>query len=119
MVDILLPHQMEELKRLHFIQTVQLASHGSDSVIFNVRRPPFSDPQLRLALTYAIPRQQILEELYTGYGNLGASIIAPANPVWTHSELQPYPYDLDHAREILRQAGYRTDSRGRLSYGVE
>jgi len=118
-VDILLPHQMEELKQLDFIQTVQLASHGSDSVIFNVRRPPFSDPQLRLALTYAIPRQQILEELYTGYGNLGASIIAPANPVWTHSELQPYPYDLDRAREILRQAGYRTDSRGRLSYEVE
>ena len=118
-VDILLPHQMEELKQLDFIQTVQLASHGSDSVIFNVRRPPFSDPQLRLALNYAIPRQQILEELYTGYGNLGAPIIAPANPVWTHSELAPYPYDMNQARDILERAGYRWDRRGRLCYSAE
>ena len=118
-VDILLPHQMEELKELDFIETVQIPSHGSDVLLFNVRQRPFSDPQLRLALNHAIPRQQILEELYTGYGNLGASLIAPANEVWTHPELAPYPYDLNQAREILERAGYGWDRRGRLCYSVE
>ena len=118
-VDLLLPHQLEELDQHEEIQTVRMPGHALDALIFNVRKPPFSDTAFRLALAHAIPRQQILEELYAGYGNPGASMIAPANEAWSHPDLGPYPYDLSKAREILERAGYRWDESGRLAYGPE
>ena len=116
---LLIPHQIEELKRYPYIKTIQLPSTGSDSMMINCRRKPFDDPKFRLALAHTIPRKQILEELYNGYGNMGGSIIAPANQYWNNPKIKPYPFDLDKAREILKQAGYRWDKDGRLCYPPE
>ncbi|HSF15808.1 MAG TPA: ABC transporter substrate-binding protein [Vicinamibacteria bacterium] len=116
-VDILMPHQLAELNELDHIQTVRLPSHAVDAVVFNLRRRPFSDAQFRLALAHATPRRQILDELFSGYGSLGAALIAPANEPWTHSGLEPHVYDLEKARKTLSDAGYRWDEQGRLCYG--
>jgi peptide/nickel transport system substrate-binding protein len=70
-------------------------------------------------MAYTIPRRQILEDFYNGYGNLGGSVIAPANKFWTDPSIKPYPFDLEKAREILKEAGYRWDSQGRLCYPAE
>lgn len=115
-VDMLLPHQVEELHGDDDIQTVEIPSHAVDAVVFNLRREPFSDARFRLALAHAVPRQQILDEIFVGYGKVGASVIAAANEAWTHPGLKPYSYDLGKARALLEQAGYEWDSLGRLCY---
>jgi peptide/nickel transport system substrate-binding protein len=81
-----------------------------------MRRKPFDDPKFRLALTYAVPREQTLEETFQGYGDVGTSVIAPANEYWTNPKIKPYPFDLEKARNILKEAGYRWDEKGRLCY---
>jgi hypothetical protein len=64
---------------------------------------------VRQAISYAIPRQQIAEELnlttnpeYIGLG------ITPYHPLWQgfDSTLQPYEYNLTKAKELLARAGY-------------
>ena len=117
--ETVLPHQLEELKGYDYIQTVDQPSIGSDTLILNCRRKPFDDQKFRLALAYTIPRKQMLDELYDGYGNVGGSLIAPANEFWNDPGLKPYPFDLDKAREILKEAGYRWDAEGRLCYPPE
>jgi peptide/nickel transport system substrate-binding protein len=114
--DYLLPHQMNELKDKAYIQTLEVPSHAADVLIMNMRRKPFDDRSFRLALAYTIPKQRMLDELYNGYGNLGASVVAPANKFWHNSETKPYPFDLEKAREILKKAGYQWNKQGQLCY---
>jgi len=115
----LVPEQLKELKKYDYIQTVQLPSPNADTMILNCKKKPFNDPKFRLAMTYTIPRKQMLDELYHGYGNLGASIIGPANVLWTDPSIKPRPFDLEQAKTILKEAGYRWDDKGRLCYPPE
>jgi ABC-type transport system substrate-binding protein len=64
---------------------------------------------VRQAISYAIPRQQIAEELnlttnpeYMGLG------ITPYHPLWQGFDgtLHPYEYNLTKAKELLAKAGY-------------
>lgn len=112
----LLAHQLDELKNSDYLQTVRVPSPGSHTLVLNCRRKPFDDPKFRLAMAYTIPRKQILEEYFNGYGNLGGSVIAPANEFWTDPSIKPYPFDLEKAKNILKEAGYSWDKNGQLCY---
>ncbi|MEO1197643.1 MAG: ABC transporter substrate-binding protein [Pseudomonadota bacterium] len=66
---------------------------------------PFDDPNVRLALKYAINREQLVETLLSGYGQVGNdSPITPANRFF-NSEMEQRAYDPDRARFHLGEAG--------------
>jgi peptide/nickel transport system substrate-binding protein len=114
-----LTHQIDEVKKLDHIQLVEVPLNGPEFLTLNLKRKPFNDPQFRLAMAYTIPKEQILDELFDGHGVLGASVIVPNNKFWTNSKIKPYPFDLEKAREILKNAGYKWDDKGRLCYPAE
>jgi peptide/nickel transport system substrate-binding protein len=64
------------------------------------------DPQVREAFEYAINRQQIIDVALNGYGTLGDSIVPPATGKWHNPNLQPLPFDLDQANQILDSTGF-------------
>lgn len=76
-------------------------------VKFNNLRPPFQgNPDLRMAINYAIDRQGIIDALFNGLGDIATcQALSPAyfgyNP-----DLEPIPYDPQRARELLVSAGY-------------
>lgn len=77
---------------------------------FNLKRKPFDDKNVRLAINYAIDKQEIIDGVYLG---LGINIASPYKPGtrWSNPDLQPYPYDPQKARDLLKQAGF-VDSDG-------
>lgn len=77
---------------------------------FNLKRKPFDDRNVRLAINYAIDKQEIIDGVYLG---LGINIASPYKPGtrWSNPDLQPYPYDPQKARSLLKQAGF-VDSDG-------
>lgn len=69
---------------------------------------PFKDVNVRLALKYAIDREELLEKILRGHGHLGNdSPIAPANRFYA-SDLPQRFYDPDKAKFHLQQAGLST-----------
>jgi peptide/nickel transport system substrate-binding protein len=114
-LDRMLSHQVDELSKMEHVQVVRVPSNAADTVVLNARRKPFDDPQFRTALSYAIPRKQILGESYNGLGNLGASVIAPANEAWSNNKIKPHDHDVEKAKDILKKAGYGWDGSGRLT----
>jgi ABC-type transport system substrate-binding protein len=60
---------------------------------------------VRLAFDYAIPRQLIIDNLLSGYGELGATPMLPSQPFYNAS-ITPREYNLTKAREYLIMAGY-------------
>lgn len=65
--------------------------------------PAIQDKNVRLALNYAVPRQQIIDGLLEGMSTPNVGFV---NPPDVHPDLEPYPYDPDRALELLAEAGY-------------
>ncbi len=75
----------------------------------NSSEPPFDDPNVRLALNYAIDRETIAEVLLEGTAVPAKGILPPGFPGF-NPDLQGYEYDPDRAREFLAQSEYGDDS---------
>ncbi|MGD0720468.1 MAG: ABC transporter substrate-binding protein [Roseiarcus sp.] len=70
-----------------------------------VDRPPYDNPDLRLALKYAIDREQIVRALLNGYGAAGNDHPIPAGDPYFNKDLPQRKRDPDRAAYHLRRAG--------------
>ena len=72
----------------------------------------FADRRVRLAMTHIINREQIVSQLLEGYGQIVTGSFYINGPQYD-SSIEPWPYDLNKARELLDEAGWRdTDGDG-------
>ena len=81
---------------------------------FNLKHKPFDDVRVRQAINYAINKQEIIDGVYLG---LGINIASPYKPGtrWSNPDLQPYAYDPEKAKTLLKQAGFIANSQGILA----
>jgi len=72
---------------------------------FNTSKPPFNDPLVRKALSYAINKQAILETVYTGQAEIANGLIP--NSSWAYdSSITSQEYSIAKAQKLLTEAGY-------------
>lgn len=74
---------------------------------FNVSRAPFNDPRVRLAINYAIDRDELVEAVYFGNAVPGGPL-SPGLQEWAldTGAYACYDTDRDMARSLLAEAGY-------------
>lgn len=78
-----------------------------DYIGWNGSRPPFDKPQIRRAMTLAIDRQALVEDLLHGFGRVSKGPLLSFS--WgVDPDLDPWPYDPDEARKMLSAQGYST-----------
>ncbi|NPV70368.1 MAG: ABC transporter substrate-binding protein [Firmicutes bacterium] len=65
------------------------------------------NPLIRQAANYAIDKEAIAKSLYGGYASPALGQMFKPGYVGFNSELKPYPYDPNKAKELLKQAGYK------------
>ncbi len=77
-------------------------------------RQAFRDRRVRIALSYAIHREEINQILFHGLLRLSGYSFGPLSPYFSEEAAQKYAeYDPDRARSLLEEAGYRdTDGDG-------
>ena len=65
------------------------------------------DPQVRLAMEYAIDRNAIVQTAWLGYAQPGSTIVPPATGNgWHDDSVQAVPFNIPKANQILDAAGY-------------
>ena len=81
---------------------------------YNLRRPMFQDKRVRQALSYAINKQEIIDGVLLGLGEVATGPYKP--DTWVYNpNVKRYPYDPAKARKLLAEAGWRdTDGDGIL-----
>lgn len=86
---------------------------------FNTLRPPLDNVKVRQALSYAIPYDDIIKIGVKGLGTQSRGPV-PAG-VWPWSpDVKQYTYDLEKAKELLKEAGYENGGFSlRLTYAAE
>jgi peptide/nickel transport system substrate-binding protein len=94
------------------VNLVEFDFPGYRYIGYNMNRPVFRDREFRLALAHATPLQQIIDEVFHGLAIPVSGPFLPGSSAADDS-IQPIPFDLDTARKLLDQAGWRdTDGDG-------
>lgn len=79
---------------------------------WNQKSELFKDKRVRTAMTHAFDRQRILSEVWVGLGKITTSNFFYESPSYDKS-VQPYPFDLEKAKALLDEAGWKdTDGDG-------
>ena len=73
-----------------------------DSVFFNTKQAPLDEVEVRQALNYATPKEQILDAVLFGNAAVANSQIPPVK-YWDES-IDPYPYDIEKAQELMSES---------------
>lgn len=80
-------------------------SFGYTYLGYNLRRPMFQDKRVRQALTYAINKQELIDGVLLGLGQVATGPYKP--DTWPYNpNVRKYPYDPDQARALLEAAGW-------------
>ena len=106
-VDVISRVPPPELKRLEAaagIQLLKTVSIGAQQFRFNVTKKPLNDRRVRQAISYAIDRRAIVDQLVTGFATPSTGALTPI--MRGYANLGEIPRDLDKARALLREAGY-------------
>lgn len=67
---------------------------------------PFSDIKVRQALAHAINKEEIIETAAGGRAAALYTTFSPALKDYYNDQEDPYPYDVEKAKELLKEAGY-------------
>lgn len=93
----------ESIEKLDNVKVVYGAPITNQSAFIQTANLP--DARVRQALLYAIDRQQLVDQLLKGHGEVVDGFLSSAGPFYDPT-LQPIAYDPDKARELLEQAGW-------------
>ena len=66
---------------------------------------PFYDVKVRQAVSYAIDKEALIDNIYSGYAAV-TNQFAPEGSVFFNAETKGYEFDVEKAKELLKEAGY-------------
>ena len=93
----------ESVEALDNVEVVYGSPVTNQSVFIQTKNVP--DVKVRQAMLYAIDRQQILEELLNGHGEIVDGFLSSASLFYDDS-LTPISYDPEKAKALLEEAGW-------------
>ena len=93
----------ESIEKLDNVKVVYGSPITNQSAFIQTANLP--DARVRQALLYAIDRQQLVDQLLKGHGEVVDGFLSSAGPFYDPA-LQPIAYDPGKARELLEQAGW-------------
>jgi len=83
------------------------------------RHRMFEDVNVRRALAHAVDDQQHIDIVYQGHGEQARSPVAPVNEFYYNPETKHYETNLEKARTMLSDLGFRWNEQGRLMIPVD
>jgi peptide/nickel transport system substrate-binding protein len=113
-----------KVKTFPNVTTVQEPDRSFDELIINTvaadndpkptGHPALADPQVRLAIAYAINKQDLVDIVFQGLAKPGWSIVSPilGGGFWHNPNVEDVPFDLAKANQILEDAGYKKGADG-------
>lgn len=97
----------KDVQSLKAADGVMIDSRAGNKILFfamNNKIKPFDDPRVRQAVSYAIPYDQLLNDVMKGQASPMKSAVASSTPGFSAAGYT-YSHDLDKARALLAQAG--------------
>ncbi|WP_245864267.1 ABC transporter substrate-binding protein [Fredinandcohnia onubensis] len=105
LMDGVNPSDLTQIEGNPDLQTFERPSMNVGYLGFTVNRPPFDNKLVRQALNHAIDKEGIIAAFYGGLAEPAKNPLPPALEGY-NDDIEPYPYNLEKAKELLAEAGY-------------
>lgn len=91
-------------------------SRNGKPLVNPIKSKWFNNKKFRQAVAYAIDRETMISNTFRGLGKTQNSPISVQSPYYLPPEkgLKVYDYNLEKARELLKEAGFKSNSKGQL-----
>ena len=100
------PADIEPLKADKNIQMPDQAGFNLGYISYNVTHVPLKELKVRQALDMAVNKQQIIDSVYQGAGQLAVNGMPPTQ--WSYdTTIKDAAYDPEKARQLLKEAGVK------------
>ena len=96
-----------QMKTDPHIGTAIVDDQGFFYIAFNMRKAPMNDLAFRTAVAHCIDKDYIVTTLLQGFGTKGTVPISITSGAYINTSAIPPDFDLDAARDVLDEAGYR------------
>jgi len=107
------PQEYAVIKTIPDLRIVLQDMNQYERIEINTRQPPLDDVRVRQALAYAIDKDKLTADLTYGSATPADQDLPPF--MWAHAtNIARYPYDVQKARDLLRQAGWTPGPDGTL-----
>lgn len=73
----------------------------------NIKRPKFSDRRTREALAHLLDINKMIQTVMYGYAQPTIGPINPSKTKMYNSEIKPFEYNLEKAKQLLAEAGWK------------
>lgn len=117
--DIVFPVQADNAATVSSNPALNLlqVKNGTQLVFLNFAdKAPTDDVALRKAISYAVDRKTIVENAVSGYADANTAPL-PNGVAGYDPSLNPYPFDVEKAKQTLKDGGWATGSDGIVAKG--
>ena len=106
MINRVEPKVVDLIKRVPGVTVQNVSGRGHYVFIMHCNTAPFDNNDLRLALKYAINRQELVDKILQGYGSIGNDFpINGAYPLFS-DDIEQRTYDPDKAAFHFKKSGH-------------
>lgn len=95
--------QLDRIENAPGVDLVRFDAFAADQILVNNDAPPLNKVAVRQALVYATPLEQLAAVAFHGVAPVAATGNFPTK--YLDRSIEPYPFDVEKARELLKQAG--------------
>lgn len=94
------------LQKSATVNLFSISGAGHDTFPMRTDIPPFNDPNLRLAMKYAIDRESMVQRVLNGFGRIGNDIPIPSFDPMFAADIPQRPFDPDKAGFYFKKANF-------------
>lgn len=106
-IDLALGLTADELEQINETSDIYSSPQNLVQLLgLNNEFEPFSNEKVREAISHAVNKDEIIETAADGMASKLYSAFSPALKDYYNDLGEQYPYDVDKARELLKEAGY-------------
>ncbi|MCL6450368.1 MAG: hypothetical protein K6T75_03635 [Acetobacteraceae bacterium] len=119
-LDLILVEQPQNARVLKDNPSVVVDSVDQVNFVYfaaNLTRPLFGDKRVRQAMSHAIDKQAVIDNILAGYGKISTGPISPAMKAYYNPNVRQYPYEPARAKALLAEAGWTPGADGILAQG--
>ena len=99
------PTDLNAIKDDPNIKLVSTSGLNVGYLSMNVQKKPFDNVKVRQAINFALNRESYIDAIYYGNAEVAKNPIPPS--MWSYNnEVPGYPYDVEKAKQLLKEAGY-------------
>lgn len=106
------PAAMPTLEKAPNTKIETMISADRQYLVTNMQKDPWSNVKVRKAVAMALDREEMVEKAHKGYAKIAEGFYTPAVS-WAYTDKYKLPArDIEKAKKLLDEAGYKADANG-------